>query len=143
MDNPHLKSKGNLYKILCEFVATFCVNDRSAPCWFVDFSKKLISPVLLGLTSPLKRENSFQQRLELTGNLLLMCQLSLVYFCHHQGFVYTRANSNLFVAQLIVREINSNRHHVFVPLCGTFNTIKFIWEVETRVSENFFQFNCQ
>ena len=46
-------------------------------------------------------------------------------FCHHQGFVFTRANNNLFVAQLIMREINSSRHHVFVPLCGTINTIKF------------------
>ena len=47
-------------------------------------------------------------------------------FCHPQGFVFTRADNNLFVAQLIMREINSSRHHVFVPLCGTLNTVKFI-----------------
>ena len=62
-------------------------------------------------------------------------------FCHHQGFVFTRADNNLFVAQLIMREINSSRHHVFVPLCGTINTIKFTWEVETHVGDIFFQFN--
>ena len=59
-------------------------------------------------------------------NLLLMHRISLDYFCHHQGFVFTRVDSNLFVAQLIMREINLSRHHVFVPLCGTLNTIKFI-----------------
>ena len=85
-----------------------------------------MSPVLLGLTSPLKRENSLQLKLVLNGNLLLMRRISLDYFCHHQGFVFTRADSNLFVAQLIMREINSSRHHVFVPLCGTLNTVKFI-----------------
>ena len=77
----------------------------------------------------------------LNGNLLLMRRISLDYFCHHQGFVFTRADSNLFVTQLIMREINSSRHHVFVPLCGTLNTIKFIWEVETHVGDKFFQFN--
>ena len=48
-----------------------------------------------------------------------------------------------FVTQLIVCEINLSWHHVFMPLCGTLNTIKFIWEVETHVGENFFQFNYQ
>ena len=67
----------------------------------------------------------------------------LDYFCHHQGFVFTRADKNLFVTQLIMREINSSWHHVFVPLCGTFDTIKFIWEVEMQVGEKFFQFNFQ
>ena len=42
------------------------------------------------------------------------------------GLVFTRADNNLFVTQLIIREINSSRHHVFVPLCGTLNTIRFI-----------------
>ena len=57
------------------------------------------------------------------------------------GLVFTRADNNLFVTQLIIREINSSRHHL--PLCGTLNTIKFIWEVETHVGENSFQFNYQ
>ena len=77
----------------------------------------------------------------LNGNLLLMRRISLGYFCHHQGFVFTRADSNLFVTQLIMCEINSSQHHVFMLLCGTLNTIKSIWEVETHVGDNFFQFN--
>ena len=89
------------------------------------FLKKSISPVLLGLTSPLKRENSLQLKLVFNGNVLLMRRISMDNFCHHQGFVFTRADNNLFVAQLIMHEINSSRHHVFVPLCGTINTIKF------------------
>ena len=72
-----------------------------------------------------------------------MRRISLDYFCHHQGFVFTRADKNLFVTQLIMREINSSWHHVFVPLCGTFDTLKFIWEVETQVGEKFFQLNFQ
>ena len=42
-----------------------------------------------------------------------------------------------------MHEINSSQHHVFVPLCGTFNIIKFIWEMEMQVGEKFFQFNFQ
>ena len=72
-----------------------------------------------------------------------MRRISLDYFCHHQGFVFTRADNNLFVTQLIMREINSSRPNVFVPLCGTRNIIKFIWEVEKHVGENFFQFKYQ
>ena len=106
-----------------------------------DFWKKSISPVLLGLTSSLKWENSLYLKPVLNENLLLMRRLSLDYFC--QGFVFTRADNNLFVTQLIMCEINLSRHHVFVPLCGTLNTIKFIWEVETHAGENFFQFNYQ
>ena len=67
-----------------------------------------------------------------------MRRISLDYFFHHQDFVFTRADNNLFVTQLIMREINSSRHHVFVPLCGTLNAVKFISEVETPVGENFF-----
>ena len=37
-------------------------------------------------------------------------------FCHHQGFVFTRADNNLFVAQLIIREINSSRHFTYTAL---------------------------
>ena len=51
--------------------------------------------------------------------------MSLDYFCHHQGFVFTHADNNLFVMQLTTSEINSSQHHVFVPLCGTLNTIEF------------------
>ena len=85
-----------------------------------------MSPVLLGLTSPLKQENSLQLKLVLNGNLLLMPWISLDYFCHHQGFVFTCVNSNLLVTQLIMCEINLSWYHVFVLLCGTLNTIKFI-----------------
>ena len=52
------------------------------------------------------------------------------------------ADNNLFI-MLIMREIDSSRHHVSVLLCGTLNAIKFIWEVEMHVGENFFQFNYQ
>ena len=107
------------------------------------FLKKSISPVLLGLTSPLKRENSLQLKLVLNGDLLLMRKISLDYFFHHQGFVFTRADNNLFVTQPILHEINLSQHHVFVLLCDTLTTIKFIWEVEMHVGENFFQFNYQ
>ena len=51
---------------------------------------------------------------------------SLDYFCNHQGFVFMHANSNLFVMQLIMCEIKSSQHHVFMLLCGTLNTKKFI-----------------
>ena len=108
-----------------------------------EFWKKSISPVLLGLTSPLKRENSLQLKLVLNGDLLLMRKISLDYFFHHQGFVFTRADNNLFVTQPILHEINLSQHHVFVLLCDTLTTIKFIWEVEMHVGENFFQFNYQ
>ena len=57
---------------------------------------------------------------------ILPTYLSLDYFRHHQGFVFTRADSNLVVVQLIMCEINLSRHHVLVPLCSTLNTIKFI-----------------
>ena len=77
------------------------------------------------------------------GNLLLMYWISLDYFCHHQGFVFTHADNNLFITQLIMHEINPSWHHVFMLLCGTLNTIKLIWEVEMHVGENFFQFNYQ
>ena len=60
-------------------------------------TKKLISQVLLGLTSRLKRENFHYLKLVLTGNLLLLHQISLDYFYHFQVFVYTRGNKNLFV----------------------------------------------
>ena len=56
---------------------------------------------------------------------------SLDYFCNHQGFVFMHANSNLFVMQLIMCEIKSSQHHVFMLLCGTLNTKKFIGEVDT------------
>ena len=56
----------------------------------------------------------------------VMHRISLDYFRHHQGFVFTHADNNLFVTQLIMREINSSWHHVFVPLCGTLTTIKLI-----------------
>ena len=77
----------------------------------------------MGLTSPLKRENSLSPKLVLNGNLLLMHWISLDYFCHQQGLVFTNADNNLFVTQPIICEINSSRHHVFMPLCGTLNTI--------------------
>ena len=67
----------------------------------------------------------------------------LDYFCHHQGFVFTCTDNNFFITHPIMCEINLSRDHVFMPLCGTLNTIKFIWEVETHVGENFFQFNYQ
>ena len=51
---------------------------------------------------------------------------SLDYFGHHKGFVFMRADSNLFVMQLIMCEIKSSQHHVFMLLCGTLNTKKFI-----------------
>ena len=57
---------------------------------------------------------------------ILPTYLSLDYFRHHRGFVFTRADSNLVVVQLIMCEINLSRHHVLVPLCSTLNTIKFI-----------------
>ena len=85
-----------------------------------------MSPVLLGLTSPLKQENSLQLKLVLNGDLLLMSQISLDYFFHHQDFVFTRADNNLFVTQPILREINLSLHHVFMPLCDTLTTVKFI-----------------
>ena len=59
--------------------------------------KKSISQVLLGLTSCLTRENSLDLKLLLTGSLLLLHQLSLDYFYHHQVFVYTHGAKNLFV----------------------------------------------
>ena len=102
-----------------------------------------MSPVLLGLTSPLKWENSLQLKLVLNGDLLLMRKISMDYFFHHQGFVFMRADNNLFVTQPILHEINSSRHHVFVTLCDTLTTVKFIWKVEMHVGENFFQFNYQ
>ena len=71
---------------------------------------------------------SSQYKLEINGNLLRMRRISLDYFCHHQGFVFTHADNNLFVMQLTTSEINSSQHHVFVPLCGTLNTIEFTWE---------------
>ena len=67
-------------------------------CWFL---KKIDISGSTGLNKSLKQENSLQLKLVLTGNLSLMRRLSLVYFCHHQGFVYTHADSNLFVAQLM------------------------------------------
>ena len=51
---------------------------------------------------------------------------SLDYFGHHKGFVFTCADSNLFIMQLIMCEIKSSQHHVFMLLCGTLNTKKFI-----------------
>ena len=54
-----------------------------------------------------------------------------------------RANSNLFVMQLIMCEIMSSQHHVFMLLCGTLNTKKFIGEVDIHVGDNCFQFNYQ
>ena len=75
--------------------------------------------------------------------LLLMRRIYLDYFCHHHGFVFMHADNNLFITQLIMREINLSRNHVFVLLCGNLNTIKFNWEVETHEGENFFQFNYQ
>ena len=83
-----------------------------------------MSLVLLGLTSPLKWENSLQLKLVLNGDLLLMRKISLDYFFHHQGFVFTHADNNLFVTQPILHEINSSRHHVFVPLCETLTNSK-------------------
>ena len=77
--------------------------------------KKLISPVLLGLTSPLKREYSLQLKLVLNVNFLLMRQISLDYFCHHHNLIFTRAKNN-FVTQLIMHEIDWSQHHVSVPL---------------------------
>ena len=68
---------------------------------------------------------------------------SLDYFGHHKGFVFMRADSNLFVMQLIMCEIKSSQHHVFMLLCGTLNTNKFIGEVDTHVGDNCFQFNYQ
>ena len=67
----------------------------------------------------------------------------LDYFGHHKGFVFMRANSNLFVTQLIMCETKSSQHHVFMLLCGTFNTKKFIGEVDTHVGDNCFQFIYQ
>ena len=49
---------------------------------------------------------------------------SLDYFGHHKGFVFMRADSNLFVMQLIMCDIKSSQHHVFMLLCGTLNTKK-------------------
>ena len=112
----------------CDFVATFCASDHSAPCWFVE--RKL--------------GRRFLKKVDISGSIEPSKSLKTGhYFCNHQGFVFTRADNNLFVTQLIMREINSSWHHVFVPLCGTLNTIKLIWEVETHVGENFFQFNHQ
>ena len=51
---------------------------------------------------------------------------SLDYFGHHKGFVFLRDDSNLFVMQLIMCEIKSSQHYVFMLLCGTLNTKKFI-----------------
>ena len=51
---------------------------------------------------------------------------SLDYFGHHKGFVFMRADSKLFVMQLIMCEIKSSQHHVFMLLCGTLNTKKII-----------------
>ena len=55
--------------------------------------------------------------------LLLMRRISLNYFCHHHDFVFMRADNNLFITQLIMREINLSRNHVFMLLCGNLNTI--------------------
>ena len=44
---------------------------------------------------------------------------SLDYFGHHKGFVFMRDDSNLFIMQLIMCEIKSSQHHVFMLLCGT------------------------
>ena len=111
------------WHILCE--RSFSLVHLLKESWISDFKEKIyIYPVLLSLTSSLKRENSLLLKLVLYGNLLLMHWISLDYFCHHQGFVFTHANNNLFVMQLIMHKINSSQHHVFVLLCGTYNTIK-------------------
>ena len=45
--------------------------------------------------------NYLRLKAVLNGNLLLMCWISLDYFCHHQGFVFTHADCNLFITQLM------------------------------------------
>ena len=141
------------YLTECKFVATFCVSDRSMPCWFVErtwvsvktwiikhrlrFLKKIDVSSSIGPNKSLKT-GKFSSAQAGVKWRFVMSQISLDYFFHHQGFVFTRADNNLFVAQPILREINSSLHHVFVLLCGTLTTVKFIWEMETHVGENFF-----
>ena len=88
-------------------------------------SEKIDISGSIGPNKSLKTGKFSLAQASVNGNLLLMRRISVDNFCHHHGFVFTRADNNLFVAQLIMREINSSRHHVFVPLCGTINTIKF------------------
>ena len=56
----------------------------------------------------------------LTGNLLLLRQISLDYFYHHQDFVYTRADKNLFVTKHQLYTLASNRRYA----CSCCNTAK-------------------
>ena len=57
---------------------------------------------LVFLTSLLKWENALNLKLVLTGNLLLLCWISLDYYYHRQVFVHTHANKSLFIMKLIV-----------------------------------------
>ena len=56
---------------------------------------------LVFLTSLLKWENALNLKLVLTGNLLLLCWISLDYY-HRQVFVDMHANKNLSIMKLII-----------------------------------------
>ena len=147
------------YTTECEFVATFCASDRSAPCWFVErswvsvktwiikhcrrFLKKKDVSGSIGFNRSLKTGKFSLAQASVKWRFVIDAPDIFGLFLSPSRFVFTRADNNLFVTQPILREINSSRHHVFVPLYGTFNTVKLVWEVETHVGENFFQFNYQ
>ena len=109
------------YLTECEFVATFCASDRSAPCCFVErklgwrFLKKIDISGSIEPNKSLKMGKFPLAQASVKWKFVPDALISLDYFCHHQGFVFTRADNNLFVTQLIMREINSSRHHVFAP----------------------------
>ena len=44
-------------------------------------------------------------------------------FLSPSWFGFMRADNNLFITQLIMREINLSRNHVFVLLCGNLTVI--------------------
>ena len=127
-------------------VNVICLSSRMLDVWDASSSVPLVIPAFL---KPFLMDKNFTASQARTTQSQTLAWVALLIFLVSvkvwipSDFHLPRANKNLFVMQLIMREINSSWHQVFVLLCGTFITIKFIWEVETQVGDKFFQFNFQ
>ena len=127
-------------------VDVICLSSLMLDVWDASSSVPLVIPAFL---KPFLMDKNFTASQARTTQSQTLAWVALLIFLVSvkvwipSDIHLPRANKNLFVMQLIMREINSSWHQVFVPLCGTFITIKFIWEVETQVGEKFFQFNFQ